>query len=258
MDFMAAVNEAQEAVPVVVRGQTRVLEPLNADQACQFLRLKFGPQIELMKKEAAALIVVDDKTMSEAITRAGKAKKIVKTLTLKRLEVIKKEDAFVRTVNAFVKTFVDDCITIEIGLKDKVTVRMHTVKMEELERKRVSDAAAAAVQTEMNKRTEKLQKEAQAEAEVFEAQTGIKIEVETIVAPVVVAPVVSAQKVFRTATGSSMHMRKTWRARLVNIEDVQVEYLLVNETMVQGMVDAGIRNLPGFIIEEIETPIIRA
>jgi hypothetical protein len=260
-NFNAVVEEAKK-----VEAEKALTAPpppgavaiLNADQACRILRRQFSPQVDLMKKEAEALVITNDETMSEAIARAGNAKKIVKALTLKRREVIKEPDTFVNTVNAFVKTFVDDLERIERNLKGKVATRMHTVKMEELERTRIANAEAARVQAELTERTRKLQAEAQAEADKINLQTGGNFVAETIVAPVVVAPVVPSQKVFRTATGSSMHMRKSWRARLENIKLVDAQFLLINEEMVQGVVDAGIRSLSGFVIEEFETPVIRA
>ena len=106
MDFMAAVNEAEE-VPAAVHIPSVLIGYNDADQACRVLRRMYLPEIERMKAQAMAHVVTDEASQNEAITMAGQAKKLATAIEKKRKEVIEAPGEFVKTVNSFVKVFRD-------------------------------------------------------------------------------------------------------------------------------------------------------
>ena len=75
MDFMAAVNEAEE-VPATVHIPSVLIGYNDADQACRVLRRMYLPEIERMKAQAMAHVVTDEASQNVAITMAGQAKKL--------------------------------------------------------------------------------------------------------------------------------------------------------------------------------------
>jgi hypothetical protein len=79
-----------------------------------------------------------------------------------------------------------------------------------------------------------------------------------VIAPVVVAPVVPVQKVFRSETGSSVHLRKDWVWEVLDISMIPGKYLMVDKVAVNQAVKSGIREILGIRIYETESAIIKA
>ena len=79
-----------------------------------------------------------------------------------------------------------------------------------------------------------------------------------VTAPVVVAPVVPVQNVFRSETGSSVHLRKDWVWEVLDISLIPGKYLVVDKVSVNQAFKSGIRVIPGMRIYETENAIIKA
>jgi len=256
MDFMAAVNnpQAEASIP-----PPAVIGINDSDQACRVLRRMYLPEIERMKAQAMAHIVTDEASQNEAITMAGQAKKLATKIEKKRREVIEAPGEFVKTVNNFVKVFKDTLDEIDRKLKAGMQAHMTRVQMQQRETQERARMEAAKIQRELDARAAALN--AQREAEVRKAAANgepVKpIEVD-VLPPIVVAPVVPVQKVFRSETGSSVHLRKDWVWDVLDISLIPGKYLMVDKVAVNQAIKAGIREIPGIHIHEIETTVVKA
>ena len=259
MDFMAAINQTAEELPVPVQTQSAVIGINDSNQACLVLKKMYLPEIERMKAKAFAHIVKDEQTHNEAITMAGQAKKLATAIEKKRKEIIEVPGEFVKTVNNFVKVFRDSLDEIDRKLKAGIQAHITTVQMEQREAQERARIEAAKVQRELEARAAALNAQREEQARKA-AETGLPIEpIEAEVsAPVVVAPVVPVQKVFRSETGSSVHLRKDWVWEVTDLALVPTKYLVIDKISVNQAVKSGIREIPGIRIFETETAVIKS
>ena len=258
MDFMAAINTTDET-PVPTKSAPAVININDSNQACLVLKKTYLPEIERMKAQAFAHIVKDEQTHNEAITMAGQAKKMATAIEKKRKEIIEAPGEFVKTVNNFVKVFRDSLDEIDRKLKSGIQSHMIKVQMEQREAQERARIEAAKVQRELDARAAVLNAQREEQAAKAE-QAGIPakpLEPE-VMAPVVVAPVVPVQKVFRSETGSSVHLRKDWVWEVTDLENVPTKYLVIDKVAVNQAIKSGIREIPGIRIFETETAIIKA
>jgi hypothetical protein len=258
MDFMAAVNEA-EKVPAAVHIPSVLIGYNDADQACRVLRRMYLPEIERMKAQAMAHVVTDEASQNVAITMAGQAKKLATAIEKKRKEVIEAPGEFVKTVNSFVKVFRDSLDDIDRKLKAGIQSHMTKIQMEQREAQERARIEAAKIQHELDWRAAALntQREAEARKAAEKGEPATPMEPE-VIAPVVVAPVVPVQKVFRSETGSSVHLRKDWVWDILDISLIPGKYLMVDKVSVNQAVKSGIREIPGIRIYETESTVIKA
>jgi hypothetical protein len=259
MDFMAAINQTAEEIPAPVQTTPAVIGINDSNQACLVLKKMYLPEIERMKAQAFAHIVKDEQTHNEAITMAGQAKKLATTIEKKRKEIIEIPGEFVKTVNNFVKVFRDSLDEIDRKLKSGIQSHMIKVQMEQREAQERARIEAAKVQRELDARAASLnaQREEQSRKSAETGQPMEPIEAE-VIAPVVVAPVVPVQKVFRSETGSSVHLRKDWVWEVTDLAIVPTKYLVIDKVAVNQAVKSGIREIPGMRIYEIETAVIKS
>jgi hypothetical protein len=118
---------------------------------------------------------------------------------------------------------------------------------------------AAKTQRELDARAAALnaQREADARKAVENGEPVKPIE-EEVLPPIVVAPVVPVQKVFRSETGSSVHLRKDWVWDILDISLIPGKYHIIDKVAVNQAVKSGIREIPGIRIYESESAIIKA
>ncbi len=143
---------------------------------------------------------------------------------------------FVKAVNGFCKDYTDRLGEVVMITKKKIGAYQY---QQELERRKQEEAARKAAQ----ELQDKLRREAE-EAARHEIQ-----------APIVTAPVIPVQeKVTRTETGAAAHVRKVWKAEVVNEAEIPREYLTVDMKKVNDAVRMGAREIPGVrIFEEVST-----
>jgi len=255
-DFMAAVNNppAEASIP-----PPAVIGINDPDQACRVLRRMYLPEIERMKAQAMAHVVTDEASQNEAITMAGQAKKLATAIEKKRKEVIEAPGEFVKTVNSFVKVFRDSLDDIDRKLKAGIQSHMIKIQMEQREAQERARIEAAKIQHELDLRAAELnaQREAEARKAAEKGEPAAPMEPE-VTAPVVVAPVVPVQKVFRSETGSSVHLRKDWVWDILDISLIPGKYLVVDKVSVNQAIKSGIREIPGIRIYETESTVIKA
>ncbi len=257
MDFMAAVNKSEDMVACSSPPPT--IGNFDPKQACRVLRRMYLPEIERMKAQAMAHVVTDDASQNVSITMAGQAKKLATAIEKKRKEIIEAPGEFVKTVNSFVKVFRDSLDEIDRKLKTGIQSHITKVQMEQREAQERARIEAAKIQHELDKRAAALnaQREAEAHKAFEKGEPAAPMEPE-VIAPVVVAPVVPVQKVFRSETGSSVHLRKEWVWDILDISLIPGKYLVVDKVAVNQAVKSGIRDIPGMRIYETESAIIKA
>ena len=255
-DFMAAVNNppAEASIP-----PPTVIGINDPDQACRVLRRMYLPEIERMKAQAMAHVVTDETSQNEAITMAGQAKKLATAIEKKRKEVIEAPGEFVKTVNNFVKVFRDTLDEIDRKLKAGIQAHMTKVQMEQREAQERARIEAEKIQRELDARAAALnaQRGAEARKAAEKGEPVAPMEPE-VIAPVVAAPVVPVQKVFRSETGSSVHLRKDWVWDILDISLIPGKYLMVDKVSVNQAIKSGIREITGIRIYETESAIIKA
>ena len=258
MDFMAAVKEAEEA-PAAVNVLPPVIGINDAGQACRALKQMYLPEIERMKAQAMSHVVTDESSQNAAITMAGQAKKLSTAIEKKRKEIIEAPGDFVKTINSFVKVFRDSLDEIDRKLKAGIQAHMTKMLMEQREAQERARIEADKIQRELDARAAALnaQREVEARKAAEKGEPAAPVEPE-VIAPVVVAPVVPVQKVFRSETGSSVHLRKDWVWDVLDISLIPGKYLMVDKVSVNQAIKSGIREITGIRIYETESAIIKA
>ena len=262
MDFMAAINEEGAtglSPPLAVPVPPQVVGINDSVQACRVLKQMYLPEIERMRALAIAHIVTDEASQNEAITMAGQAKKLATAIEKKRKEVIEAPGEFVKTVNNFVKVFKDTLDEIDRKLKAGIQAHITRVQMQQREAQERARIEAAKTQRELDARAAALnaQREADARKAVANGEPVKPIE-EEVLSPIVVAPVVPVQKVFRSETGSSVHLRKDWVWDILDISLIPGKYHIIDKVAVNQAVKSGIREIPGIRIYESVSAIIKA
>ena len=255
-DFMAAVNNPPAAASIP---PPAVIGINDSDQACRVLRRMYFPEIERMKAQAMAHVVTDEASQNEAITMAGQAKKLATAIEKKRKEVIEAPGEFVKTVNNFVKVFRDTLDEIDRKLKAGMQAHMTRVQMQQRETQERARIEVEKIQRELDARAAALnaQRELDARAAAKKGEP-VKPVVEDILPPIIIPTVVPVQKVFRSETGSSVHLRKDWEWEVLDISLIPRKYLALDKVSVNQAIKAGIREIPGIRIYEIETTVVKA
>jgi hypothetical protein len=165
----------------------------------------------------------------------------------------------VKTVNNFVKVFRDSLDEIEQKLKAGLQSYITKVQMEQRVSQELARIEAAKIQQQLNARAAALnaQREADARKAAQNGEPAVPMEPE-VTAPVVVAPVVPVQKVFRSETGSSVYFRKYWVWDILDFSLIPGKYHIIDKVAVNQAVKSGIREIPGIRIYETESAIIKA
>jgi len=235
IDTSSAVKNYFEK-PAIIKGREM---PTTVDDAKIYFKRVFGPRIEEMKMQSDAVEISDIESEKQAVAMAGQVKKIVKALDKQRKEIIADPDQFVRGVNSFVKSFRDMLSPIEQQLRAKID---NYKWQKELERRKKEKKARA--------EAEKLKKQMEAEAK--------KKGVDDMPAPQIVIPVEKPETVVRTEEGTAAHLRTVWKmTEVTDFSKVPDKYKQLNKREVNNAIRAGVREIPGLIIEKKPETVIR-
>ena len=202
----------------------------------EIIKRSFAPyhaEIKKMEAQAEAHEVTTAETEKQAVAMAGEAKRLGKKIKAAVEETVNEPNQFVKSVRSFGKDFTEALDRIERGLKDKIGPYAHKAELERREQERKAQEAARA-----------LQKKIDAEAK--------KMGVESVT---VVTPVIPKDKgVVRSETGTSSHIRKAWKAEVVDESQVPREFCSPDMRLVNQAVKMGVREIPGVrIFEDIQT-----
>jgi len=227
IDFGAAIPD--ELRP---KSSTPALyQPLDLDQA----KTRFSHYIEKIDSlmETAFELSVDTESSNEnAVSIGTTAKALLKKIEDQRKELISEPSEFVKSVNSFCKIFTEKLQGIEDLMKQKIAQYRAVLE----QRRREAELAAKKTANDLQKKLDLEAKEKGTEP--------VKVE----------APVIPKQEtVTRSETGSA-YGRKVWTFKIIDVQSVPREYLVVSDSLLRDAVRAGVRNIPGVeIFEEVRT-----
>jgi len=225
IDFGAAIpEELKPKLPATY-------QPFDLDQVKERFS-SYIEKIDSIMEEAQGLIVDTDGTNEEAVALGTSAKQILKKIEDQRKEIIEEPGQYVKSVNSFCKIFTEKLEKIETLMKQKIA----QYRAVQEQRRREAELAA-------KKASDDLQKKLDLEAK----KTGTEaVKVETPIIP-------KQETVTRSETGSA-YGRKVWTFKIIDVQAVPREYLVVSETLIRDAVKAGVRTIPGVeIFEEVRT-----
>ena len=207
---------------------TAIANPFDVEAVKQQFD-KYLETIDTMIEAANEHRINDQPTMEFAVGMAGEAKKLSKTLEAKRTEIVKAPNGFVKSVNAFVKSFAKPLAEIETILKRKITSYTLTQELERRAKEKKAKEEAAALQAAIDKEAK---------------EKGIE--------SITLAPVVEPEidKVTRSGSGASVGMAKVWKATVIDPSSVPREFCKPDNMKITEAVHAGLRELPGVEIWE--------
>ena len=258
MDFNTEKKPGNGIDPNLITNSGMTAKTVAVDPAKNLLQTIMTADPELIKKtiEAAKLyfsgyvteldkavefaknhVVDSTESLEIAVSNAGAIKKLLKTLNLKRTEVIASTNTFNKGINGFIKVFNDKG---DVAVREyNRNVSTYTAKLEAERRTREARAREEA---------EKLKKqiEEDAKAKGYEAPQVEVIPMEE-----------KRNTVIRTESGASAHTRKVWTFEITKLSDVPIEYLMLDEKKVNGVIKAGIRSIPGLEILQKGTTVFR-
>ncbi len=197
----------------------------------------YSPDGSRILKDAKALEVNSDETVSFAVALAGEAKKITKAIELRQKTVTEEAENFVKTIKGLAKSLCTPLAEAERILKEKI--QSHNTRKELARRKAEQEARDAAAA---------LQKKVDEEAWAMGVES-VKVD----------APVIpKAEKVVRSETGSAASSIKHWVCTIVDPGLVPREYCEPVMKLLNDAVRMGAREIPGCVIEEKVDVRIRA
>lgn len=196
----------------------------------------YGQRLEDVKNKATALQVRDDASASIATAMAGNVKRLSKSIDEQRKSLIEEPNGYVKAVNGMAKMFTEPAGQIERLLKGKLS-GYHAQR--ELERRKAEE--------EIRKVQAELYRQQQAEAKAANVEPP---------PPPVPIPI-KAETVTRSDTGASAHVRKAWKAEVIDPAQVPREFCEPSMKLINEAVKGGVRELKGVRIFEELTTILR-
>lgn len=194
--------------------------------------------VRTVADEARELVIHDDASDLAAKTLLGHV-----TSARKRIEALKKR--WLDPLNQQVKLIRGDfdamaapAAEAEQILRGKVAVYY-----------REKQEAARREEERLRKLAEKRQEKAIAKAEAKGEEPPLPV----IPMPTIAAPA----KTTRTETGSAVTMRKVWKWRVVDEQQIPREYFVLDEKKLNAVVKAGLREIPGVEVYETEEVTVR-
>lgn len=215
--------------------ETAVALSKNALQNAKQQFEKYRGMIENLKDEVEYFEVRTDQDAANLTAALGKVATLINQVEGHRKEIIKPQDAFVRGVNSFVKSFRDILNSITRIGKQKIGEHSRIKELERRANERKLEEARRAEQKWLDEMAKK---------------EGVKAPV----VPKMVAPIET--KPIRTDTGSSS-TKVVWTWRVEQLGKVPRQYLMEDKHALAKAIDAGIRNIPGVAIFEKPKVMIR-
>lgn len=232
----AEIDTQPEAAPEVIETLPAPRNALDLDSA----KKAFEPyRLKILDAQQYAdhLEVQDDATEKEAIDAAARSKKLMNALETERKRVIEAPDKFVRSVNAFCRTFKEPLDGVASTLRQKIATYQF---QKELERRKVEKA--------MQEEAARLQ----AKLEVEAKEAGVEPP------PVMPVPAPRPDSMTRTESGASASIRTAWTGEVIDPDQVPREFCSPDEKKITAGVKSGIREIPGVRIYEKPITVLRS
>ena len=207
------------------------------------LAVAIPPEAEAMQQEATGieasaqdLAVTDEQSLAVAGDMLGYVAGVRKRIEALRTSLVKPLNDHVRRINDLFKGYSAPLDRADAALRAKITA--YHAEQERLRR-------------EEAERLRKLAEKEQARLERAAAKKGIP-------APPPI-PVPTPAAVPKTMTGEygSMTTRKEWRFDITDEAQVPRQYLVVDEARIRAAIRAGIREIPGVRIYQVEIVSVR-
>jgi len=232
MDFSAVLREPEPEL----EAQTPAITPKRVPWNLEDARSAFEPfkvKLEEVKGKADALSVQDDPSAQAATALAGQVKKLGKAIDDKRKTIVEEPNGFVKSVNSLAKMFTDPLGQIERTLKGKIG-SFQTER--ELQRRKQEEALR------------------QAQAELYRKQQAEAKAAHVDPPPPPVPIPLKPETVTRSDTGASAHVRKVWKAEILDPQAVPRHYCEPSMKLINDALKMGVRQIDGCrIFEDIQT-----
>lgn len=284
LDFEAAMGEPVYS-PQIVENPDQVLinqELITTDVSSTAISLvPYQQKVKALIAQAQAVVVKDNDTRKQAAEIGLLARNMRRRVeTIKQSPSYLEAKKYLKEVDALIKMITDPLSKeVEQIVKGKLKVYEERLILEQRRREAEAREEARVRQAALDEEARKIREEAEAKAaeaakELLEKEAAGQlgeedrtrlertIKEEEFAATQVFAPVVATEvapsgpEVVRTESGAAYSRRK-FVARLVDPAMVEDKYKVIDMKLVQKDVDAGLRNIPGFLIEEEVTPVFR-
>jgi len=238
MSIFDAVLEEEQPVEANGYVETPTAMPLGVAvpfdlQAAKRAFSPYSARLVEVKSKAAALQVKNDASASIATAMAGSVKRLSKSIDEQRKSLVEEPSSYVKAVNSMAKMFTEPAGQIERLLKDKLSGYQ---AQRELERRKQEEEIRRA-QAELYRRQQE------------EAKTA---NVEPPPPPVPIP--IRAETVTRSDTGASAHVRKVWKAEIVDAAQVPRAFCSPDMKLLNEAVKGGLREIQGVrIFEDLQT-----
>lgn len=236
IDFNRTAAPIQTDAPPLAPDQTiTALAPLDSNRACAEF-ITFVEEMNVIKKLATSLVIIDADGLKEATRIGTQAKKLAKDIKEKEKDITGPAATFVKSVGNYCKNFIQPLTEIESAMRVKISQYQANI---ELERRRAEEAA--------RKAREALQQELDAKAK----KDGV--------APVTVPEIVMPKEdgIVRTDEAGMSYQKKIWKAEIIDENLVPREYCTPDSRKINDAVKMGCREIPGVEIKEVSTTVFR-
>ena len=211
-----------------------IIEDTGLDVGSARLKLdSYQRNVEALAKELDKLPVTTDKECSVLVGKTGEATKLLKKVDSEKLRLTKPAREYTKAVNNTAKLLTEKLGDAIKAAKGRIGQFQHR---QELERRKAEE--------KIKKASEKLQKDLEEQAK----ESGVE-------APKVTpAPLPKPKKVAMSEEGSTAHVRKQWKADIVDEGAVPRNYCSPDLKKINAAVKAGVREIAGVkIYEDIQT-----
>lgn len=225
-----------EAGPVAIKAVPLVAAQSKALIAAQKMRImEFEGHVDELVMRAEAIIVRDTTTNELAVKVGALSAKLAKDIDKRMREIIGPANEFVKEVRNFAKIYIDKCEKVKQQIGTKTANYRAIVETERRKAEEAANKARAEVQTQLDEDA---------------AKAGVT-------APRIEPPVVKEEPVVTRTEFGTAYSRKKMVFKVVSEADLPREYLMPNEKAIRDAVNAGVSQIPGVLIYEETTTVIR-
>jgi len=233
MAFNFAEMENPQSETLTPAPRAPILDLEGAKQDFEPYRQK----IAVMKAQAEALTVDSDESEQAAVESAAQAKRLLKALDDERKRVIADPDAFVRSVNAFVRVFRKPLDSLVGTFRQKIGDFQY---QKELERRKL--------QKRMEEESVRLKAKMAAEAK----ESGVEP------SPIMPVPAPKPDSTTRTESGATASIRTKWTNEVLDASVVPREYCSPDQKKINQAIALGVRAIAGIKIYEQPITVLRS
>lgn len=206
---------------------------LNPEEARTSIE-QYRAAILEMEKQASAYEVTNEETAQQAVDMTKETKDLYNKVENQRKQFVAEPNKFVKSINAFAKSFTEKLLGIERMLKKKIGDYQYRQEFQRREEEKRAREEA-----------EKLQKQIDQEAK----EKGVE-------SVTVAAPVLLKKKPVVRSESASASIRTKWKAEVLNPDEIERQFCSPDMKKIQAAVDGGLREIKGCrVFEDVITAI---